>query len=226
MARSISSGRVDRVESVRFAAVARARRWCDRGMLHSNVFQGCSVLEFAAGTGIPGIVASYFAKSVHLTDFAPEIVANLQTNVVLNSFGSAEVETGRRLPVASVHVQRLDWNALNDTVCRPPGFPAVASACTAATTTKLGSNGEGSSIPQVDIIIGSDFVCKDEDCVGATRVIVHFLKPSGTVVAARTGRGHTLGCVGDKAFRCSQARPFSSPARPNHATALTSSHLC
>ena len=42
------------------------------------------MLEFAAGTGLPGLTAAHFARSVVLTDFRPDIVANLRYNIGLN----------------------------------------------------------------------------------------------------------------------------------------------
>ena len=48
-----------------------------------------------------------------------------------------------------------------------------------AESTESGCDGVGHLPPQgsVDVILGSDIICQDSDCIGICRAVLHFLKP-------------------------------------------------
>jgi predicted nicotinamide N-methyase len=65
------------------AATLLGRYLCER---HAEVVDGRSVLELGAGCGgLPGIVASRFARSVIITDKVEELLANVRFNVHINA---------------------------------------------------------------------------------------------------------------------------------------------
>ena len=57
-------------------------RWLAR---NPQVVAGQTVVELGAGCGLPGLVAARVARQVVLTEYIPELVANLQYNIALNS---------------------------------------------------------------------------------------------------------------------------------------------
>jgi predicted nicotinamide N-methyase len=63
---------------------ASARDLCELIEHNSSVFEGKTVLELGAGLGLPGILSSYSADTVHLTD-KPSLVSFLTDNIQLNS---------------------------------------------------------------------------------------------------------------------------------------------
>ncbi|KAF6272401.1 methyltransferase like 22 [Rhinolophus ferrumequinum] len=50
-----------------------------------DLFQGCTVLELGAGTGLASIVAATVAQTVYCTDVGADLLAMCQRNVALNS---------------------------------------------------------------------------------------------------------------------------------------------
>ncbi|EGG14142.1 hypothetical protein DFA_11909 [Cavenderia fasciculata] len=52
---------------------------------NTQVFDGQKVLELGSGVGLPGILASYYAAHVTLSDYLPPLIENLQYNVDLNA---------------------------------------------------------------------------------------------------------------------------------------------
>ncbi|EEF46491.1 conserved hypothetical protein [Ricinus communis] len=70
-------------------------------MFTSSEFDGISLLELGAGTGLVGMLLAHVAKVVFLTDRGDEILENCARNVQLNS----EVLNCR----SAIHVRELDW---------------------------------------------------------------------------------------------------------------------
>lgn len=74
-----------------------------------NDWRGKTVLELGSGTGLVGLAAAKILPgppSVTLTDYLPEITANLRRNVETNVRGAAAATTTGR---GSVRVAMLDW---------------------------------------------------------------------------------------------------------------------
>ncbi|XP_032957057.1 methyltransferase-like protein 22 isoform X7 [Rhinolophus ferrumequinum] len=76
-----------------------------------DLFQGCTVLELGAGTGLASIVAATVAQTVYCTDVGADLLAMCQRNVALNSHLTA---SGGGV----VKVRELDW--LKDDLCTDP----------------------------------------------------------------------------------------------------------
>lgn len=76
-----------------------------------DLFQGCTVLELGAGTGLASIVAATVAQTVYCTDVGADLLAMCQRNVALNSHLMA---SGGGV----VKVRELDW--LKDDLCTDP----------------------------------------------------------------------------------------------------------
>jgi predicted nicotinamide N-methyase len=58
-----------------------------------------TVLELAAGLGLPGLLVAHLAKEVTISDYAPEAVTIMQTSVVLNE-------------LTNINCRELNWYAL------------------------------------------------------------------------------------------------------------------
>lgn len=76
-----------------------------------DLFQGCTMLELGAGTGLASIVAATVARTVYCTDVGADLLAMCQRNVALNSHLTA---SGGGV----VKVRELDW--LKDDLCTDP----------------------------------------------------------------------------------------------------------
>ena len=113
----------------------------------------CRLLELGAGIGVTGLVAAQMVGHVTLTDFDPNVLANLHYNVALvqdrsHPTGSSSMPTD--LPLGhTLDVHRLDWKCL--TVCRD----------------------------KYDVIIGSDIVCSAEDGEAVAEAVASLLSPTG-----------------------------------------------
>ncbi|XP_021065528.1 methyltransferase-like protein 22 isoform X2 [Mus pahari] len=83
-------------------------------LFRRDLFQGCTVLELGAGTGLASIVAATMAHTVYCTDVGTDLLAMCQRNVALNSHLAA---TGGGV----VKVKELDW--LKDDLCTDPKVP-------------------------------------------------------------------------------------------------------
>uniref|UniRef100_A0A8C6RZS2 Methyltransferase-like protein 22 n=1 Tax=Nannospalax galili TaxID=1026970 RepID=A0A8C6RZS2_NANGA len=83
-------------------------------LFQRDLFQGRTVLELGAGTGLVSIVAATVARTVYCTDVGTDLLAMCQRNVALNS----------HLATAGggvVKVKELDW--LKDDLCTDPNVP-------------------------------------------------------------------------------------------------------
>ncbi|CAO2641883.1 Methyltransferase-like protein 22 [Lemmus lemmus] len=83
-------------------------------LFRRDLFQGCTVLELGAGTGLASIVAATMAHTVYCTDVGTDLLAMCQRNVALNSHLAA---TGDGV----IKVKELDW--LKDNLCTDPKVP-------------------------------------------------------------------------------------------------------
>lgn len=102
------------------AELARDKVWrgalllADYILFRRDLFQGCTVLELGAGTGLASIVAATMAHTVYCTDVGTDLLTMCQRNVALNSHLAA---TGGGV----VKVKELDW--LKDDLCTDPKVP-------------------------------------------------------------------------------------------------------
>ncbi|XP_077880741.1 methyltransferase-like protein 22 isoform X5 [Ictidomys tridecemlineatus] len=83
-------------------------------LFRRDLFQGRTVLELGAGTGLASIVAATVARTVYCTDVGADLLAMCQRNVALNSHLAA---AGGGV----VKVKELDW--LKDDFCTDPEAP-------------------------------------------------------------------------------------------------------
>ncbi|KAM5227913.1 methyltransferase-like protein 22 isoform 1-T1 [Ctenodactylus gundi] len=83
-------------------------------LFRQDLFQGHTVLELGAGTGLASIVAATMARTVYCTDVGADLLAMCQRNVVLNSHLAA---AGGGV----VKVKELDW--LKDDLCTDANVP-------------------------------------------------------------------------------------------------------
>ncbi|XP_057170847.1 methyltransferase-like protein 22 isoform X10 [Ursus arctos] len=83
-------------------------------LFQRDVFQGCTVLELGAGTGLASIIAATVARTVYCTDVGTDLLAMCQRNIALNSHLTA---AGGGV----VKVKELDW--LKDDLCTDPEVP-------------------------------------------------------------------------------------------------------
>lgn len=64
---------------------------------------GKNVLEIGAGLGLPSFMIAEIAKSVKLSDYAPEAIELMEKNI-------------QQLPFANIQAMQLDWNHVPDTI--------------------------------------------------------------------------------------------------------------
>ncbi|XP_039741231.1 methyltransferase-like protein 22 isoform X2 [Pteropus medius] len=79
-----------------------------------DLFQGRTVLELGAGTGLTSLVAATVAQTVYCTDVGADLLAMCQQNIALNSHLTASGD-------GVVKVRELDW--LKDGLCTDPKVP-------------------------------------------------------------------------------------------------------
>ncbi|XP_060140976.1 methyltransferase-like protein 22 isoform X1 [Globicephala melas] len=79
-----------------------------------DLFQGRTVLELGAGTGLASILAATMAQTVYCTDVGADLLAMCQRNIALNSHLTA---AGGGV----IKVKELDW--LKDDLCTDPEVP-------------------------------------------------------------------------------------------------------
>nr|XP_033695195.1 methyltransferase-like protein 22 isoform X8 [Tursiops truncatus] len=79
-----------------------------------DLFQGRTVLELGAGTGLASILAATVAQTVYCTDVGADLLAMCQRNIALNSHLTA---AGGGV----IKVKELDW--LKDDLCTDPEVP-------------------------------------------------------------------------------------------------------
>ncbi|XP_042095841.1 methyltransferase-like protein 22 isoform X2 [Ovis aries] len=83
-------------------------------LFQRDLFQGRTVLELGAGTGLASIIAATVAQTVYCTDVGADLLAMCQRNIALNSHLLA---SGGGV----VKVKELDW--LRDDLCTDPEVP-------------------------------------------------------------------------------------------------------
>lgn len=80
-----------------------AKALCEFMALQPEIVKDLSVLELAAGIGLPSLLAARFAKSVIASDYMEEAVDIIQRSVIHNN-------------CTNVQAQVLDWSALPENV--------------------------------------------------------------------------------------------------------------
>lgn len=83
-------------------------------LFQRDLFQGRTVLELGAGTGLASIIAATVARTVYCTDVGADLLAMCQRNIALN--GHLTAAGG-----GAVKVKELDW--LKDDLCTDPEVP-------------------------------------------------------------------------------------------------------
>ncbi|XP_045315968.1 methyltransferase-like protein 22 isoform X7 [Leopardus geoffroyi] len=83
-------------------------------LFQRDLFQGRTVLELGAGTGLASIIAATVARTVYCTDVGTDLLAMCQRNIALN--GHLTAAGG-----GVVKVKELDW--LRDDLCTDPEVP-------------------------------------------------------------------------------------------------------
>lgn len=78
---------------------------------HRDLFQGCTVLELGAGTGVTSIVMATVAKRVYCTDVGQDLLSMCERNVALNKHILESAD-------GDVKVCELDW--MRDDFCTDP----------------------------------------------------------------------------------------------------------
>jgi len=68
-----------------------------------NIVKDKTVMEIGAGLGLPSLTIAGIAKSIEVTDYAPEAVELLQKNI-------------QHLQLSNVIAKQLDWNNCSDTI--------------------------------------------------------------------------------------------------------------
>ncbi|XP_077762709.1 methyltransferase-like protein 22 isoform X3 [Canis aureus] len=92
-------------------------------LFQRDLFQGRTVLELGAGTGLASIIAATVARTVYCTDVGADLLAMCQRNIALNGHLTAAAgEAQRPFCLGSVvKVKELDW--LQDDLCTDPEVP-------------------------------------------------------------------------------------------------------
>jgi len=70
---------------------------------NTGYIENKTVLELAAGLGLPSLLAAHYSRSVHCSDYFPEAVALQQHSIEHNQFSNMSCSV-------------LDWNNIPDTV--------------------------------------------------------------------------------------------------------------
>lgn len=83
-------------------------------LFRRDLFQGRTVLELGAGTGLASVVAATVARTVYCTDVGVDLLSMCQRNIALNSHLAAPGG-------GTVKVKELDW--LKDDLCTDPEVP-------------------------------------------------------------------------------------------------------
>uniref|UniRef100_A0A8C0QLF9 Methyltransferase-like protein 22 n=1 Tax=Canis lupus familiaris TaxID=9615 RepID=A0A8C0QLF9_CANLF len=83
-------------------------------LFQRDLFQGRTVLELGAGTGLASIIAATVARTVYCTDVGTDLLAMCQRNIALNGHLTAAAGS-------VVKVKELDW--LQDDLCTDPEVP-------------------------------------------------------------------------------------------------------
>ncbi|XP_058566099.1 methyltransferase-like protein 22 isoform X5 [Neofelis nebulosa] len=83
-------------------------------LFQRDLFQGRTVLELGAGTGLASIIAATVARTVYCTDVGADLLAMCQRNIALNGHLTA-------VGGGVVKVKELDW--LRDDLCTDPEVP-------------------------------------------------------------------------------------------------------
>lgn len=146
--------------------ISERRQPCDANGNSKASRKSLKVLELGSGTGLVGLTAGHVLASILswlgslvsidveiiLTDYHPEVLHNLRSNLELNKtrFTLPENCTSS----LKVQVMKLDWRELE-------GSALVAAGLTGA----------------FDVILGSDLVYEPEHAIWASNAVRYFLKP-------------------------------------------------
>ena len=119
----------------------------------STSLSSCRLLELGAGVGVTGLAAAQLVGHVTLSDWDPNVLANLRYNIALAK-DTSQPPGATSLPTSlpkghTLDVQHLDWKCLS----------------------KIRD--------KYDIIIGSDIVCSVEDGEAVAGAVASLLSPTG-----------------------------------------------
>ncbi|XP_050230797.1 uncharacterized protein LOC126679833 isoform X2 [Mercurialis annua] len=114
-------------------------------MFTSSEFDGISLLELGAGTGLVGMLIAHVAKTVFLTDRGDEILDNCARNVQLNS----EVLNYQ----SAIYVRELDW--MNS-------WPPISCLNSADTSRYSWTPAEVEEAEEVSLLVAADVIYSDD----------------------------------------------------------------
>jgi predicted nicotinamide N-methyase len=150
-----------------------------------QLLQGRSVLEVGAGLGLSGLAAACAARTCVWTDFHDGVLVNLVRNVSLNTGTGVATEDAAALSSpARVGVCKLDWDTIETDAEDSEGESSAdwEARVPGALRDDFTARGPPRAVPclprdyQVDVVLGSDMVCRDSDCHGVVRVLHRHLR--------------------------------------------------
>ena len=134
-----------------------------------SIFEGKTVMEVGSGVGLPGVLAASYARKTFISDFHPKIVETAAYNIQLNSESAHEGQPAHAADCCigknghDVVAMSVDWDRLD-------------------TTERLQEGDEKKVLPKeksVDVMLGSDVICQESDCVGVARMLDYYLTRAG-----------------------------------------------
>jgi len=129
-----------------------AFKLADYVVASKEIFAGQRVLELGSGVGFTGLVAAQCtcADTICMTDYAPEVLANLRYNIALNQQKTVDDQENFS-GTKNVQVESLDWNCPKDSVI---------------------------SLDEWDIILAADIFYDREQIPKLVELIAHLLQPN------------------------------------------------
>ncbi|KYQ90986.1 hypothetical protein DLAC_07875 [Tieghemostelium lacteum] len=132
---------------------------------HPEAFTNKSVLELGSGVGLPGILSSYYANDVTLTDYLEPLIDNLKYNVDLNARQGLDIDSDQEDEETISNLIKSDpQNIKNKIKIQYLNWDDIE---------KL------ENTQQYDIIFGSELTYSLLSVDNLIKVIQKFLKPNG-----------------------------------------------
>ncbi|CEM12056.1 unnamed protein product [Vitrella brassicaformis CCMP3155] len=151
---------------------------CYMILANSHLFNSRRVLELGAGAGLPGLLATRFAKEVVLTDGQEEIIPLLNLNATTYAYTEQRTERGSSTgspsrstssaaprPPCAVHVLPLQW-----------GYKTAVKAVRPLQPKSF------------DVVMGSDIVFWPEAIRPLLETIEYFLSANGVAIISYINR--------------------------------------